>query len=153
MTTHWTFVDTGISAIVRSKPDTSVFDSNSSQSIAINQLLLDGVALGKNISAELKYDPDKPNARLFQHLQANVETLDGIFQRLNQFTASELEMLADEISALATAPSSASDPNAVKAAGKKVAQSAFGNAQELDKPISQSEAALRTALKMQIQIQ
>jgi hypothetical protein len=150
---RWPFVETGINAIVQSKPDTSVFDTSSLQVAAINRLLLNGVALDKSITAGLKYDPDKPNLRLLQNLQTNLKTLDEIFQTLNDSTGAEIEMIADELSAVSTTPASASDPSAVKAAGKKVSQSAFGNSQVLDQPIKESQAVLQNSLTTTIKIQ
>lgn len=150
---RWPFVETGINAIVQSKPDVSVFDTNSLQVSAINRLLLNGVALDKSITSGLKYDPDKPNPRLLQNLQTNLKTLDDIFQTLNDSTGAEIEMIANELSAVATTPSSAADPSAGKAAGKKVAQSAFGNSEALDQPIQAMQTQLQTSLQSTITVQ
>ncbi|HEY4739233.1 MAG TPA: hypothetical protein VIH76_01415 [Candidatus Acidoferrales bacterium] len=132
---HWTFVDDGIAAIVESKPKTQVFDSSSTMVIAINKLLLNGTSLRKNIKMQLKYDPDKPDARMLENLKENIKTLDEILEALNDSTGAEIEMIADELAVLGTNPASASDGTATKAAGKKVSQSAFEKPEALDKSV------------------
>ncbi len=141
---HWTYVDVGITAIVQSKPKTSVFDTSSTMVIAINKLLLQGAGLHTNIKAELKYDPSKPDPRLLAKLKANIESLAGILDELNDSTGAEIEMIGDELAVLGTAPASAADGAATKAAGKKLGDAAFDDPSALDKPIKD----LREQLKL-----
>jgi hypothetical protein len=136
---EWSHVTETLDVIAKSKPDTSLFDADAQQIKAVNNIISADAALKTNISAQLKYDPDKPNAALLTKLRANIGILAARFQDLNDDTAIELKIVADSLAVVSKSTQPAqSDPKTIKAAIDGSTQEVFkGNLgtlnQEFDK--------------------
>jgi hypothetical protein len=113
---EWTHVTETLDVIARSKPDTALFDTDAQQIKAVNNIVSADAALKTNISAQLKYDPDKPNSALLTKLRENLATLEARFQELSDDTAIELKIVADSLAVVSKPQPAPTDPKTIKAA-------------------------------------
>jgi hypothetical protein len=142
------FVKQGINSIVASKPEISLFGTDTLQSSAIEELLQNAPPLADNIAEDLKYSPSKKNPELLKLLHRHLQELDRIFRELDKATAAEIQMIADGLSAVSALPQPApTDKNAIKLASEKDARAAFGDVSALDFQIQLSNQDFREALQ------
>lgn len=149
----WGFVTSGFSSIVDSKPDPKYFTSDTEEMRSINDLLLEGKAFNDAIGGLLKSYADKPDQAKLQALQTDLQDFQKLFNAVLGSTATELEMIADEIAALSVTETTPTDPTkpsktkTPKQAGAEAAQKAFAKPWILDKAISDSRAQLDIAVQ------
>jgi hypothetical protein len=156
-TNLWPDVTEALDNIAQSKPTTSVFDSDSLQIRAINNILSADKALKAKIALQLKYDPKKPDATLLKGLQANLLELETRFSDLRTVTAIELNMVADQLAAVATtSPATANPepkPKSTEDASAQMMKLSFGDGSLLKSPISKSLKSLTDSVKTQVAVQ
>lgn len=142
------FIKQGVDSIVASKPNLSLFGSDTLQLTAIQDLVSNAPPLVENITDDLKYNPAKKNPTLIKLLHKHLQQLDAIFTELDKATAAEIQMIADGLSAVsAPTPPAPTDKNAIKAAVDKDSIKAFGNVSALDFQISLSNKDFKEALQ------
>src|SRR5580704_1917266 len=112
----WPDVTEALDNIAKAKPDTSVFDGDSLQIKVINNIISADEALKTKITAQLKYDPAKPDTTLLKNLQLNLEELGKRFQALSEITGIELKTVADGLAAATTSDTQPTDTKATKGA-------------------------------------
>lgn len=152
----WKFVTSGFTAIVDAKPDPKYFTSDTEEMRSINDLLLQGKAFNEDITTLLKSYEDKPDPGKLRALQTDLQEFQALFNGVLGATATELELIGDEIAALSitpTAPTDSTKPTkkkTAKQAGEDAAKQAFGDPKglaQLNDVIAESKSQLDIAIQ------
>ena len=156
-TNLWPDVTEALDNIAKSNPTVSVFDSDSLQIKAINNILSADKALKEKITLQLKYNPSKPDATLLKGLQANLLELETRFNDLRSVTAIELNMVADQLAAVATTSPAATNPEpkskSTADASALMMKLSFGQDSLLNKSIDKSMERLRTSVNTKVSVE
>lgn len=156
-TNLWPDVTEALDNIAKSTPDISVFDADSLQIRAINNILSADRALKEKITLQLKYNPTNPDSTLLKGLQANLLELETRFNDLRSVSAIELKIVADQLAAVAaTSPSTANPepkPKSTEDAAAKMMKLSFAEDSVLKKSIDKSMERLTSSLKTSVSVQ
>jgi hypothetical protein len=120
------FIHDGVAGIVKSGPKSKLFEPDTTQMSAIDDLLNKAPTMTDAIQEDLKYDkdPSVEQARVTD-LHTQLAALDNIFSELDKATAAEIEMIADGLSTVSTPDTNPKDATKVKEAADADSKNAF----------------------------